>query len=222
MRAMILAAGKGERLRPLTDHTPKPLLQVGQHRLIEYLIHNLAAAGIDDIIINYAHLGEQFEPILGDGARYGVNITYSPEATGGLETAGGIINALPLLGKQPFLVVNGDIWTDYPFEKLSQLSLAADTLAHLVLVNNPPHHPHGDFSLDDSIMQNGGKNCFTYSGIGIYHPDFFADQPISRLPLRPLLNEAMTKQQVYGEIYSGKWFDIGTVERLDDLVKQLQ
>lgn len=221
MKAMILAAGKGERLRPLTDKIPKPLLQAGEYRLIEYLIHHLVAAGIDDIIINHAHLGEQFKPALGDGTKYGVKITYSPEEIGGLETAGGIINALPLLGDQPFLVVNGDIWTDYAFKQLSKLTLKQGTFAHLVLIDNPPHHPEGDFSLQDGFMQNGGENCFTYSGIGIYHPDFFSEQSVTRLPLRPLLNEAMAKQQVTGEAYSGKWFDIGTVERLEELTKQL-
>ncbi len=221
MKAMILAAGKGERLRPLTDKTPKPLLQVGEYRLIEYLIHTLVEAGIDEIIINHAHLGEQFEPALGDGTQYGVKITYSPEEIGGLETAGGIINALSLLGEQPFLVVNGDIWTDYPLKQLASLTLKQNVLAHLVLVNNPPHHPEGDFSLQHSVMKNGGEDCLTYSGIGLYHPDFFADQPVSRLPLRPLLNAAMAKQQVHGEAYSGKWFDIGTVERLEELATQL-
>ena len=216
MKAMILAAGKGERLRPLTDHTPKPLLTVGKYRLIEYLIHRLVDAGIDEIIINHAHLGKQFEPALGNGDKYGVKIIYSPEETGGLETAGGIIKALPLLGNAPFLVVNGDIWTDYPFKQLTQYALKQNSLAHLVLVNNPAHHPDGDFSLDNGLMQDGGEICLTYSGIGIYHPDFFSG------PLRPLLNEAMTKQQVHGEAYSGKWFDIGTVERLETLAKQLK
>ncbi len=222
MKAMILAAGKGERLRPLTDHTPKPLLQVGQFRLIEYLIQSLVKAGVSEIVINHAHLGEQFEPALGNGSRYDTKITYSPEAIGGLETAGGIINALSLLGKQPFLVVNGDIWTDYPFEQLTTLNLKQNTLAHLILVDNPPHHPEGDFSLHNGLMQNGGEGCLTYSGIGIYHPDFFAAQAVSRLPLRPLLNKAMAKQQVTGEAYSGKWFDIGTVERLTALAEQLE
>ena len=145
MNVMILSAGRGERLKPLTDRTPKPLLMAGKYRLIEYTIHSLVKAGFTDIVINTAHLSEQFLDILGHGKQYGATIYYSPEQQGGLETAGGIINALPLLGHKPFLVVNGDIWTDYPFEQLKNLKLDTSILGHLILVNNPEHNPKGDF-----------------------------------------------------------------------------
>lgn len=220
MKAMILAAGRGSRLRPLTDVTPKPLLQAGEHRLIEHLIYKLVAAGITEIVINHAHLGAQFPATLGDGSRYGAAIQYSAEIDGGLETAGGIINALPLLGDTPFLIVNGDVWTDYPFASLPML--ANNMLAHLVLVDNPPQHPDGDFSLSDNIVDDAGSPRFTYSGMGIYHPDFFAGYDVQRLALRPLLAAAMSQQRVTGESYHGEWSDIGTVERLESLRQQLK
>jgi MurNAc alpha-1-phosphate uridylyltransferase len=174
MKAMILAAGRGERLRPLTDTTPKPLIQAGPKRLIEYLIDNLVAAGFDDLVINYAHLGEQFPQMLGDGSRYGARIEYSPEQQGGLETAGGIINALPLLGDEPFLVVNGDIWTDFDFKALQQFELDKNALCHLVMVNNPPHNLKGDFAVtDDGQLASVGNEKWTFSGIVVYHPALF-------------------------------------------------
>jgi len=224
MKAMILAAGRGERLRPLTDHTPKPLLQAGSKRLIEYLIENLVVAGFNDIVINHAHLGGQFEPILGNGDRYQAHIEYSAETLGGLETAGGIIQALSLLGKDPFLVVNGDIWTDFPFTELAEFKLAEDKLCHLIMVNNPQHNPNGDFhlNLSNGLLQTDGDPKFTFSGIGIYRPEMFADYPVSKLPLKPLLVEAMQKRQVCGQHYQGQWSDIGTVERLNALAKQLE
>ena len=218
---MILSAGRGERLRPLTDHTPKPLLKAGDYRLIEHLIIALVKAGITDIIINYAHLGQQFPEILGDGQQFGAQICYSPEQQGGLETAGGIIKALPLLGDEPFLVVNGDIWTNYPFKQLHGLTLDHDCLAHLVLVNNPEHHPQGDFSLSSNRLAQQGQIKFTFSGIAVYHPTFFADIEVQRLALKPLLLKAIDKQQLQGELYQGQWSDIGTVERLQQLNKQL-
>ncbi|MFW5447436.1 MAG: nucleotidyltransferase family protein, partial [Methylophagaceae bacterium] len=167
MKAIILSAGRGERLRPLTDHTPKPLLKAGEHRLIEHLIIALVNAGITEIIINYAHLGQQFPETLGNGQQFGANISYSPEQEGGLETAGGIIKALPLLGDEPFLVVNGDIWTDYPFEQLNNLTLDDNCLAHLVLVENPEHHPHGDFSLSSGLLDQQGQDKYTFSGVAV-------------------------------------------------------
>lgn len=214
---MILSAGRGERLRPLTDHTPKPLLQAGNYRLIEHLIIALVGADITEIVINYAHLGQQFPDALGDGQQFGANISYSPEQQGALETAGGIIKALPLLGDEPFLVVNGDIWIDYPFEQLNNLILGHNTLAHLVLVNNPDHHPHGDFALSSNVIKQQGEEKYTFSGIAVYHPAFFANLEVQRLALKPLLLKGIANQQVQGELYQGQWSDIGTVERLQQL-----
>jgi MurNAc alpha-1-phosphate uridylyltransferase len=221
MKVMILSAGRGERLRPLTDHTPKPLLQAGEHRLIEYLIIALVNAGITEIIINHAHLGQQFPDTLGNGQQFGANISYSPEQEGGLETAGGIIKALPLLGDEPFIVINGDIWTDYPFERLNNLKLDDNCLAHLVLVNNPQHHPQGDFSLSSGRLEQQGQDKYTFSGIAVYRPTFFANLDVQRLALKPLLLDAIVKQQLKGELYQGQWSDIGTVERLQQLNEQL-
>lgn len=221
MKAMILAAGRGERLRPLTDRTPKPLLKAGGKPLIVHLIERLVAAGFDDIVINYAHLGEQFPMQLGDGARWGASISYSPELSGGLETAGGIIHALPLLGDEPFLVVNGDIWTDFDFAPM-QHALETDTLCHLVLVPNPPQHPDGDFYLDASQkVHETGPEKFTFSGIAVYRPALFSGLDDSKRPLKPLLLQAMQQQRASGHIYRGKWSDIGTAERLAALDQQL-
>lgn len=220
MKAMILAAGRGERLRPLTDHTPKPLLKAGELRLIEHTIHALVKAGFNDIVINYAYLGDQFPAILGDGRQYEATISYSPEQEGGLETAGGIINALPMLGSEPFLVVNGDIWTDYPYGQLSQSKLSANRLCHLVLVTNPQHNPQGDFALSSGLVSPKGIHKYTYSGIGIYHPDLFSDFKVQRLALKPILLDAIAHQHVSGELFQGEWSDIGTVERLQQLNDQ--
>ena len=221
MKVIILSAGRGERLRPLTDTTPKPLLQAGKHRLIEYTIQSLVKAGFTDLIINTAHLAEQFPALLGDGQKYGAKITYSPEQEGGLETAGGIINALPLLGNKPFLVVNGDIWTDYPFKDLTKTMLADNRLCHLVLVNNPKHHPKGDFALTSSLIQQEGEEKYTYSGIGIYHPELFSGFDVQRLALKPFLLQAINSGQANGELYQGQWSDIGTVGRLQELTENL-
>lgn len=222
MKAMILAAGRGERLRPLTDHTPKPLLQAGQFRLIEYLIQALVKAGITDIVINYAHLGEQFPLTLGNGQQFGAKLTYSPEPEGGLETAGGIINALPLLGNEPFLIVNGDIWTDFPFERLINSNLELDTLCQLLMVANPNHNPNGDFALTESgHLATNGETKYTYSGIGVYHPALFAGYEPQRLALKPVLLQAIEAQSAKAIYYQGQWSDIGTVERLEQLRLQL-
>lgn len=211
---MILAAGRGERMRPLTDATPKPLLRIGPHSLIEHLLIALAAAGFRDVVVNHAHLGEQIEAVLGTGARFGANIRYSPEPQGGLETAGGIFRALPLLDSDPFLVVNGDIWTDYPFTRLPR-TIAG--LAHLVLVDNPTHHPQGDFGLANGRVDDFGEPRLTFSGIGIYRHALFKDCRPGKFPLAPLLRQAMHAQQVSGEHYRGRWADIGTPERLDEI-----
>jgi len=221
MNVIILSAGRGERLRPLTDHTPKPLLQAGEYRIIEYTIKSLVKAGFKNIVINTAHLSEQFPEVLGQGDNYNATITYSPEKKGGLETAGGIINALPLLGNEPFLVVNGDIWTDYPFENLVDFRLQDNNLGHLILVNNPQHHPEGDFALSSGLIALEGNNKATYSGIAIYHPALFADLDVQRLALKPILLQAIDKQQLSGEHYLGQWSDIGTVERLQQLENDL-
>jgi MurNAc alpha-1-phosphate uridylyltransferase len=213
MKAMILAAGRGKRLRPLTDRIPKPLLPVAGKPLIEYHIETLAAAGIRELVINHAHLGVRVEQALGDGSRWGTRIQYSPEAEA-LGTGGGICNALPLLGSQPFIVVNGDVWTDYDF---ACLRLSGDRLAHLVLVANPSHHPMGDFSLMDGRVLDQGDVRWTFSGIGVYSPDLFRGCGADAFPLAPLLREAMADGRVSGELFTGRWIDVGTPERLGEL-----
>jgi len=212
VKAMLLAAGRGERMRPLTDTTPKPLLRIGGQMLIERHVHALARAGIRQLVINHAHLGGQIERALGEGSAYGVQITYSPEPEGALETGGGIFNALPLLGTAPFLVLNADIWTDYPFARLPQ---TLDGLAHLVMVSNPPHHPDGDFSLSGGRLAQRGPAMLTFSGIGVYRPELFDGCSPGAFPLAPLLRTAMDAGRVSGEHYTGAWFDIGTPERLE-------
>ncbi len=215
MQAMILAAGRGERMRPLTDTLPKPLLPAGGRPLIEWHLRALAATGFREVVINHAWLGERLTAALGDGRRFGLRIRYAPEPPGALETAGGIVNALPLLGDAPFLVINGDVWTDYPLERLP--TLGEDDLAHLVLVDNPPHHPAGDFHLREGRVQADGRLRLTFAGIGVYAPELFAGLPPGRRPLAPLLREAMAAGRVSGEHYRGRWFDIGTPQRLAEL-----
>ena len=221
MKAMILAAGRGERMRPLTDHTPKPLLQVGGKPLIVWHLERLSDAGFRDIIINHAHLGSQIEAALGNGQRWGLSIRYSAEMIA-LETAGGIANALPLLGEQPFLVVNSDVFTDVDFSKLKN-ALHKDKLAHLILVDNPPQHPDGDFSLDNDQLALGGARRLTFSGIAVYHPALFADvEQGHAAKLAPLLRQAISQGLASAEHYQGKWYDIGTPERLHDLNQELE
>lgn len=216
---MILAAGRGERMRPLTDTSPKPLLKVAEKMLIEYHLEKLKAAQLTDIVINHAWLGQKIEQALGDGAKYGLRIQYSAE-TEALETAGGIINALPLLGEDPFIVINGDIFCDYDFSTLPSSIMG---LAHLILVDNPPHHCEGDFVLTKSnILKQKGENKKTFSGIGVYHPDLFKNYSNGKLALAPVLREAMELNQVSGEYYSGIWHDIGTVQRLNELDQSLR
>lgn len=209
---MILAAGRGERMRPLTDTTPKPLLRIGGQTLIERHVHALARSGITELVINHAYLGEQIVQALGDGDAYGVHIRYSPETGGSLETGGGIMNALPLLGEEPFLTVNGDIWTDFPFDSLPP---QIDGLAHLVMVDNPDNHPQGDFSLSQGRLSQQGPAMLTFSGIGVYRPELFTGCSPGAFPLGPLLRTAMDAGHVSGEHYQGSWFDVGTPERLD-------
>jgi len=217
MKAMILAAGRGERMRPLTDTTPKALLEVGNQPLIVHHLLALRQAGIQTIVINLGHLGQKITNALGDGRRYGVRITYSDEGDHPLETAGGIKNAMPDLGPDPF-VVNGDVWTDYPF---SRLTIGKGRLARIVLVDNPEHHTEGDFALDGDLVTLGDGPRLTYSGIGIYHPDLFRDCPPGPLPLAPILREASRSHLLEGEYYPGTWRDIGTPERLAELDRRL-
>lgn len=215
MKAMILAAGRGDRMRPLTDTTPKPLLKVAGKPLIQYTIEKLVAAGFTQLVINVAYLGEQIIQTLGDGWHLGASIVYSQEGTEGLETAGGIIHALHLLGAEPFLVVSGDIACNFPY---SQLRQPPAKLAHLILVDNPEHHPCGDFSLGgDGILSVEGKNKCTFSGIGVYRPELFAGLPTGKLKLRPVLEQAMADSLVSGEKFSDFWLDVGTQERLQAL-----
>ncbi|UFQ97282.1 N-acetylmuramate alpha-1-phosphate uridylyltransferase MurU [Pseudomonas wenzhouensis] len=220
MKAMILAAGKGERMRPLTLHTPKPLVKAAGVPLIEYHIRALAAAGFTELVINHAWLGQQIEDYLGDGSRFGVRIVYSAEGEP-LETGGGIFKALPLLGDEPCLVVNGDVFTDYDFAALRK-PLAG--LAHLVLVNNPAHHPQGDFVLAAGRVHDGEATSerMTYSGLAVLHPRLFASSRPGAFKLAPLLREAMTAGQVSGEHYAGCWVDVGTHERLAEVERLLQ
>lgn len=214
---MILAAGRGERMRPLTDHTPKPLLKVGGKPIIVWHLERLAKAGFSEIVVNHAHLGEQIEHALGNGSQWSLHIQYSPEKIA-LETAGGIANALPLLGQEPFLVVNGDVYTDIDF---SQLALPSRALAHLVMVDNPPQHPMGDFSLNEGKLAKDGAAKLTFSGVGLYHPDLFqAVKQGQAAKLAPLLVTAMHEERVTGVRHMGEWHDIGTPERLAALNQQ--
>jgi len=218
MKAMILAAGLGTRMRPLTDKTPKPLLKVGGIPLIVWHIERLAHDGFTDIVINIAHLGYQIPEALGDGSEWGVKITYSDEQEeGALESAGGIVKALPLLGNDSFVVLNGDVWTDYDFQ--DHRKLADGILAHLVLVPNPEHNPEGDFALEDNIVVDAKQ--YTFSGIGYYSPKLFEGVPYGKSALAPLLRAAMKEGKVTGELYEGEWLDIGTPERLELLNAQL-
>jgi N-acetyl-alpha-D-muramate 1-phosphate uridylyltransferase len=220
MKAMILAAGRGERMRPLTDTTPKPLLKAGGKALIEYSIENLATAGYTDIVINVAHLGRQIKDYCRDGERWGVSIAYSDEDETALETAGGIAFALPLLGDKPFLVVNADIVYDFPLEKLRNKPI---DLAHLVLIDNPPHHPLGDFVLrPNGQLADQGEEKLTFSGIGIYHPELFQNIPFGPLKLRPILDQAIRQGRASGEKFAGLWLDIGTPQRLQALEDHLK
>ena len=217
---MVLAAGRGERMRPLTDAQPKPLLRVAGKPLIEYHLERLAAGGFREVVVNTAWLGDMIETALGSGARFGLSITYSHERPEALETGGGIFNALPLLGSAPFLLVNGDVWTDIDFGALRR-EPPAGSLAHLVLVPNPPQHARGDFLLERGVVSEGEGMRHTYSGIGIYRAGMFADCMPGKFPLLPLLRRAITQRALTGELHTGRWFDIGTVERLATLDAEL-
>jgi MurNAc alpha-1-phosphate uridylyltransferase len=220
MKVMVLAAGRGERMRPLTDREPKPLLRVGGKRLIEYHLERLASAGFRDVVINTAWLGDMIETALGAGERLGLSITYSHERPEALETGGGIFNALPLLGSEPFLLVNGDVWTDIDFGALRRAP-PPGSLAHLVLVPNPPQHMRGDFQLEQGYIAEGEGTRYTYSGIGIFSPRFFDGCEPGKYPLLPLLRRAIAQHALTGELHEGHWYDIGTIERLNALDSQL-
>ncbi|GAA5184034.1 nucleotidyltransferase family protein [Acinetobacter kookii] len=224
MKAMILAAGLGNRMRPLTLHTPKPLLEVGGKPLIVWHIEKLQNIGIKDIVINTAWLGEKLAQTLGDGSQFGVNILWSHEGEG-LETAGGIINALPLLGQEPFILVNGDVWSTMDFSTLLDVKLEND-LAHLVLVENPAQHPNGDFTLANgrayTFDQNQPGEALTYSGVAVIHPGMFAGLENGKRPLAPLLKQAMLEQQISASKMQSVWVDVGTPERLNVLDQQIK
>jgi MurNAc alpha-1-phosphate uridylyltransferase len=220
MKAMILAAGEGRRMRPLTDVTPKPLLEVAGKPLIEHHIARLSVAGFSEVVVNVSHLGQQLVDFLGDGSQWRITISISAEQTP-LETAGGIIQALPRLGDAPFLLVNGDVFSDYPFAQLRE-NAPAERGAHIVLVPNPEHHSLGDFALQDGRVGHrpstrpaaGDPMVGTYSGIGVYDPGMFANSALGRHPLKPLLDQAIVRASLSGELYQGVWEDVGTPERL--------
>ncbi len=219
MKVMILAAGRGERMKSLTDYTPKPLLHVRDKALIIWQIEKLAKSGFREIIINVAYFGYKIMQTLGDGSKWGVEITYSDEQSeGALESGGGIIKALPLLGSKTFLVVNADVWSDYRFERSFNLG---DNLAHLILVPNPEHNPKGDFALENTKILNDGEKKFTFSGIGYYSPKLFENLQYKRLALAPILRDAISKNRVSGALHVSEWYDIGTPQRLEFINKIL-
>ncbi len=227
MKAMILAAGRGDRMRPLTDKLPKPLLEVAGKPLIQFHVEKLVAAGFRELVINTSWLGSLIEDFLGDGSAWGCEIQWSREPAA-LETAGGIIQALPLLGSAPFAVINSDIWTDFCFAGLQASKLASGPGAHLVMVDNPAQHSEGDFVLTSSGLlrprngpQASGDRALTYSGMSIFCAGFFRGRATEKLPLRPLLDEAMQRNRLWGEYYAGRWCDVGTPARLAELDAEL-
>lgn len=237
MRALVFAAGRGERMRPLSDVTPKPLLSVGGRRLIECHLENLARAGVREVVINTSHLASRFPETLGDGARYGVRIQYSFEGATPLETGGGMLKALPLLGHEPFIAVNGDIWTEFDFASLPH---DPEGLAHLVLVDNPPQHPRGDFGIgEDGTLfpfpdASDAQRALTFAGIGVYRPEILydwravignapgAEENPPRFPITPLLRAAISQHRIGWQQHQGAWSDIGTPQRLQELDEKLR
>ncbi|RUO24306.1 mannose-1-phosphate guanylyltransferase [Aliidiomarina minuta] len=220
MRAMILAAGRGQRMRPLTDNMPKPLLPVAGKPLIDYHLEKLARAGVKDVVINHAWQGASLHQHIGNGQAYGLNVAWSAEPEGGLETAGGIIKALPLLGDEPFWVINGDVWTDYAFSSLP--TTLDDALGHLILVTNPQHNQNGDFQLaQDRVELPEAGPGYTFSGLSLLSPQLFAGYPVTKLALKPLFLAAIQQQQLQGSVYNGQWTDVGTPQRLEQLSAQL-
>ena len=219
MKAMLLAAGRGERMRPLTDTLPKPLLEVGGKPLIVHLVEALVAQGFRELVVNHAWHGERIVERLGDGGAFGAHVLYSPEPRGALETGGGIRRALALLGDGPFVAVNADIWTDFPFARLPD---TGDVLAHLVLVDNPEHNARGDFALDGERVRERGEPRLTFSGIGVYRAELFAERAEERFALAPILRDACRRGRVSGTHYRGEWWDVGTPERLAALDRRLR
>lgn len=216
MKAMILAAGRGKRMGELTKNTPKPLLKVGEYTLIEHQILRLKQAGFDELVINLGYLGEQINAYLGDGSRYGVRIDYSTEPQAGLETGGGVFQALPLLGNKPFLLTNADVFCDYPYQQLYNQSTDS---VHLVLVDNPDFKATGDFSINNSLL-TANKGCdkdYTFSGISVINPQIFNGCEAGFFPIAPLFHQAIAQQTATAEHYAGQWFDVGTPERLDNV-----
>ena len=217
MRAMILAAGRGERLRPLTDELPKPLVEIAGKPLIEFHLEALAGAGFREVVINQGHLGDSLKKTLVDASRWGDKNPWSDEQPEALETGGGIFKALPLLGSAPFLVINGDLWTDYPFARLRAVKC---DWAHLVMVPNPAHNPSGDFALSGARIRETGNRKLTFSGMAVYNPRLFDGCQPGKFSVVPLLRSAMENHLVTGEVFQGGWNDIGTLERLDDARKE--
>jgi len=214
---MVLAAGRGERLRPLTDRVPKSLVEVQGQSLLERHLESVRAAGITTVVINLGWLGDRIVERIGSGSRYGLEVIYSQEGDNILETGGGIHNALPDLGSEPFLVVNADIYTDMPVPKLQ---LADSHLGHLVMVPTPDYREHGDFDIHDGLVRNGERPAYTFSGVAIYRPEFFDGCEAGRFPLAPMLREAADRGELSGSLYEGLWADIGTPERLATLNDQ--
>lgn len=221
MKAMILAAGRGQRMRPLTDKIPKPLLSVGGKPLLAYHLEKLAAAGVQEVVINHAWLGKQIEEYVGDGSHWGLTVSLSPEPEGGLETAGGIIKALPLLGDAPFWVINGDIWTDWDYRDLPT-QLPEHVLAHLIMVDNPQHHLKGDFSIENGVLVPKSTVTKTFAGIGLYRKSLLAPYDDGKLALKPFFERALAKRQLHASSMNGIWTDVGTPERLQQLNQQLE
>lgn len=220
MKAMILAAGRGQRMRPLTDNQPKPLLSVAGKPLLTYHLEKLASAGVREVVINHAWKGEQIEQFVGDGSEWKLQVSFSPEPEGGLETAGGIIQALPLLGDEPFWVINGDIWTDWDYSELPK-GLPDDMLAHLVMVDNPPHNADGDFAVKDGYLTEKTQDSKTFAGIGLYRKTLLEPYPEGKHPLKPFFEKAMAERKVLASVMGGLWTDVGTPERLEQLNQQL-
>lgn len=224
MRAMILAAGRGSRMRPLTDNQPKPLLPVAGKPLLGYHLEKLANAGVNEVVINHAWHGEQIEDFVGDGSQWGLQVSFSKEPEGGLETAGGIIKALPLLGDDPFWVINGDIWTDWDYRDLPT-RLDEEQLGHLVMVDNPVHHQDGDFVIENGMLVNEvreGQQTKTFSGVGLYRKELLAPYPDGKQPLKPFFDRAIDKKQLAASHQDGFWTDVGTPERLHQLNQRLE
>ena len=219
MRAMVLAAGRGERMRPLSDERPKALMKAAGRPLIEYCIERLVEEGIREVVVNHAWLGQQIVDALGDGSRFGAALVYSPEPDGELDVGGGIVNALPMLGESPFIVASADVWSDYPFHRLFA---GPKGLAHLVLVDNPAYYLRGDFGLTGDRVESGGVPRLTYSGIGVYRPELFAGRASERHPLLPILEEAIERGEASGEHYRGQWFNVGTPADLEALDRTLR